>query len=83
MKTLIFFGSVSNVLIHKAGICASGRVRGDKKHEIYASTFGDHLFYDLFLQGRGRHGPLGPPPASATLFHMIQSVFMKSLKYNL
>ena len=35
---------------------------GAQKHEIYAAAFGGHLFYELFLQGRGRaHGPLGPP----------------------
>ena len=40
---------------------SSGRVRGGaEKHEIYAAAFGGHLFYDLFLQGRGGHGPLGP-----------------------
>ena len=34
---------------------------GPKKHEIYAAEFGCHLFYDLFLQGRGGgHGLLGP-----------------------
>ena len=25
---------------------------GGKKHEIYVAFFDDHLFYDLFLQGR-------------------------------
>ena len=40
--------------------------RGGKKHEIYVATFGGHLFYDLFLQGGGGHGPLGTPPGSAT-----------------
>ena len=39
---------------------SSGRVRGGRKHEIYAATFGGHLFYNLFLQGWGGHGPLGP-----------------------
>ena len=38
---------------------------GGKKHEIYATAFGGHLFYDLFLQGRGGHVPLPPPPGSA------------------
>ena len=46
---------------------SSGRVRGAEKHEIYAAAFGGHLFYDLFLQGQGGHGPLGPP-GSATAF---------------
>ena len=43
---------------------SSSRVEGGggaEKHEIYAAKFGGHLFYDLFLQGRGGHGPLGPP----------------------
>ena len=46
---------------------SSGRVRGGgpSKHEIYAAAFGGHLFYDLFSQGQGGHGPLGPP-GSAT-----------------
>ena len=33
------------------------------KHEIYAAAFSGHLFYDLYLQGRGDHAP---PPRSAT-----------------
>ena len=33
-------------------------VEESKKHEIYAATFGNHLFY-LFLQQRG-HGPPSP-----------------------
>ena len=41
---------------------SSGLEGGAKKHEIYAATIGGHLFYDLFLQGRGNHGPLDPPP---------------------
>ena len=58
------------------GLCLGGSLargslpgRRAEKHEIYAAKFGSHLFYDLFLQGRvgGRgHGPLGPPPGSAT-----------------
>ena len=39
---------------------------GGKKHEIYMAAFGGHLFYDLFVQGWGGHGPLGTPPGSAT-----------------
>ena len=35
---------------------------GGKKHEIYVVAFGGHLFYDLFLQGKEGHDPLGPPP---------------------
>ena len=34
---------------------------GAKKHEIYMAAFGGHLFYDLFLQDLGGHGPLGSP----------------------
>ena len=33
---------------------------GGEKHEICAVTFGGHLFYDLFSQGQGGHGPLAP-----------------------
>ena len=34
---------------------------GGEKHEIYVTVYGGHLFYDLFLQGRGwGHGSLGP-----------------------
>ena len=40
---------------------SSGGVRGAGKHEIYVGAFSGHLFYDLFSQGRGGHGPLGPP----------------------
>ena len=40
---------------------SSGRVRGGaEKHEIYAAAFGGHLFYDLFSQGQGGHGPRPP-----------------------
>ena len=36
---------------------------GGKKHEIYGAAFGDHLFYDLFLQGwGGGMAPSEPPP---------------------
>ena len=47
---------------------SSSRVRGGgEKHEIYVAAFGGHLFYDLFLWDRGSgHGPLAPPPWSAT-----------------
>ena len=48
-----------NTYVFSSG--SSGRVRGAEKHEIYAATFGDHPFYDLFSQGQGGHGPLGPP----------------------
>ena len=34
---------------------------GGEKHEIYAATFGGHLFSDFFLQGWEGHGPLAPP----------------------
>ena len=34
---------------------------GGEKREIYATTIGSHLFYDLFLQGGGGHGSLAPP----------------------
>ena len=34
---------------------SSGRVRGGKKHEIYAAAFGGHPFYILFSQA-----PLDP-----------------------
>ena len=39
---------------------SSFRVRGAKKHEIYVGAFGSHLFYDLFSQGQGGHGPSAP-----------------------
>ena len=35
--------------------------RGGNKHEIYVAAFGSHLFYDLFVQVWGGHGPLGTP----------------------
>ena len=40
---------------------SSGQVEGAKKHEIYVAAFVGHLFYNLFLQDQGGHGPLGPP----------------------
>ena len=39
---------------------------GVEKHEIYVAAFSGHLFYDLFSQGQGGHGPLAPP-GSATV----------------
>ena len=40
---------------------------GAKKHEVYVAAFGDHLFYDLFLQGwGGGTWPPRHPPGSAT-----------------
>ena len=40
---------------------SSGRIRGQaEKHEIYAATFGGHLFYDLFIQVRGGAWPPRP-----------------------
>ena len=46
---------------------SSGRERGrGEVHEIYVTAFGAHLFFDLFLHGRGGgHGP-SAPTASAT-----------------
>ena len=51
----------------KSSSGSNGRVRGAKKHEIYAASFGGHLFYDLFLQGWGG-GSMAPlaSPGSAT-----------------
>ena len=50
---------------------SSGRVRvrvwGAEKHEIYKAAFGGNLFYDLFSQGQGGHGPLGPPGSAAAV----------------
>ena len=59
-----------SVLTTQTGLTSSGsssRVEeGGEKHEIYAAEFGGHLFYDLFLQGRGGGMALAPPPESAT-----------------
>ena len=38
---------------------AAGWGKGDDKHDIYAATFGGHIFYDLFLQSWG--GAWSPP----------------------
>ena len=43
---------------------SSSRIEGGEKHEIYMAAFGDHLFYDLFLQDQGGWPPR--PPGSAT-----------------
>ena len=48
-----------------------GEGRGGKKHEIYTAAFGDHLFYDLFLQDQGAMAPsasLDPLPLPSTLW---------------
>ena len=52
--------------------------RGAQKHEIYAVAFGGHLFYDLFSQGKGDHGPLATPPPDPLLHSAFKSYF-KSL----
>ena len=39
---------------------------GSEKHEMYVAAFGGHLFYDLFLQYRGRAMAPQLPPGSAT-----------------
>ena len=50
---------------------SSGRIEGGgaRKHEIYAATFGSHLLYGLFLQGRGAWTPwlLGSSTVSSLL----------------
>ena len=46
-----------------------------EKHEIYAATFGGDLFYDLFSQGQGNHGPLGPPGSATDEPHFKQKAF--------
>ena len=60
--------TVAPLLVLSSG--SSGRVRGGaEKHEIYAAAFGGHLFYDLFSQGQGGHGPLAPPGSATALLH--------------
>ena len=49
---------------------SSGRVRGAEKHEIYVATFGGHLFYDLFSQGRGE-GAMAPHPLDLLLKFLL------------
>ena len=49
-------------MYYQCSIGSSGRVGGGtKKHEIYVAAFGGHLFYDLFVQGRGGMAPSAPP----------------------
>ena len=47
---------------------SSGRVSGEgaEKNQIYAAAFGGHLFYDKFLQSRGRGLWPTLPPGSPT-----------------
>ena len=52
--------------ITDGSIGSSGRGGGRKKHEIYVTAFGGHLFYDLFLQGGGGGAWPPRPPRSAT-----------------
>ena len=54
---ITFHLCVSVILCTLGSSGSSGRVRGGEKHEIYAAAFGGHLFYDLFLQGRGAPRP--------------------------
>ena len=53
-----------NILIMTSSNGSSDRVGGSRseKHEIYATAFGGHIFYDLSLQGTGGrgHGPWAP-----------------------
>ena len=67
-----------NINVSSSG--SSGRVRGGgEKHEIYVAAFGGHLFYDLFSQGRGSHGPLGPPPRIR--YWLVRQVILKDSKH--
>ena len=55
-------------ILHKRLCTVAFGIR--EKQEINAAAFVDHLFYDLYLQEVGEHGPLGTPPlGSATEFH--------------
>ena len=40
------------------GSCKDLMFFSSKKHEIYVATFGGHVFYDLFIQGRGECLPV-------------------------
>ena len=71
----------------RASSGSSGRVRGGaEKHEIYVAAFGGHLFYDLFLQGQGGHGPPWPPPGSATAgcidYVNVSAIFTAPMQYS-
>ena len=46
-------------------LVGAGGGGGEKKHEIYATAFGGHLFYDLLLEGHEWHG-------SATVENYLQ-----------
>ena len=56
----------SAAVLHSSGSSGRASGRGAEKHEIYVAAFGSHLFYDLFLQGRGSHGP-PPDPLLITI----------------
>ena len=53
---------------------SSSRVRRAEKHEISAVAFDSHLFYDLFSQGQGGHGPLGHPLDPLLLFTYFTTI---------
>ena len=60
-----------SVILHSNG--SSGWVKGGGEHEIYAATFRGHLFYDLFLQGRGGGG-MAPSAPSAPLDPLLGKI---------
>ena len=43
------------------------------------AAFGGHLFYDLFLQDWGGHGPLAPPGSATVIELKIRGAMMSSL----
>ena len=54
-----------------------GGVWGAEKNEIYAAKFGGHLFYDLFLQGRG--GGMAPSAPLDPLLTLEFGIILASL----
>ena len=58
---------------------AAGLGGGGEKHEIYAATFGGHLFYDIILQGQGGGGRWPPSASQDLLLHGLHCLHINKL----
>ena len=54
---------------------SSGRVRGGRETWNLCGRLQRPLFYDLFSQGWGGHGPLGPPGSATDISHLSNRIY--------
>ena len=66
--------SISKLREGNVGSGSSGRVRGGGARNMKSMLpplSAIHLFYDLFLQGHGEHGPSAPPDPLLNVFRGV------------